>query len=67
MKKNELLKQLGFSDQFLKELDDYNNGKTRQIRQDSFSNDFQDFIVNDTSNCFIEKLPKTDSVSFMIC
>lgn len=65
MGKNKLLKTLGFSDQFLKEIDDYNCEGMGKINVPVLSNDFFRFTVNDTSDLYIEKALRRDSSSFV--
>lgn len=66
MKKNELLKKLGFSDEFLKVFNDHSYNKIKQVDVPILTNKLLDFTIEDTTKLYINKPLKQDSTTLMI-
>ena len=66
MEKNDLLKTIGFSDLFLKKLNDFENNNVFQVQQHSFSNQNFNYSVHDTSDYYVENPSKKDSNNLII-
>lgn len=61
MNKNELLKSIGFSDEFIAKLDSYEKEQRYEVEEQSFPNDISEYVVKDTSDLYFENKENTDS------
>ena len=60
MKKNDLLKSIGFSDEFIEHLENSKKDGLSCVEQHDFSDRRFSFESNDTSELFVDKQIKTD-------
>lgn len=61
MEKNELLKEIGFSEKFIKKIEEFEKDPSFDIEVQSFDNENFEYKVQDTSTFFLKNSLRKDS------